>query len=404
MGVNAFVISSSFISGLLSIIIGALKLGQLFDFISAPTIIGFTSGSAISTQISQIPSLLGIKDVNNYQAAYLVLYNTGVSIVSGKVTLDATISISVFMFLVIWRVGCQKLVAISQNRKHLATLLGNAGNAMALIVFTLISFLVNSSRPSTFQTFDAIPSGFSYLRSPDLTNFIGLLPPAGTIVLVSIIDQIAICKSLGRQNGYTIDVNQEIIALGITNLLGSFVGAFPGTGSFSRSAVKARSGAKSPMSLFTALIILLAIYYMTGVFSAIPTASLAAIVCFSLMDLVCKPAYLRTLWRVDKADMVVFLLSFWIPMFTSIEMGIYCSVIFSILISLYKISRPTVRALVKDQSGSWIVNKGSEDIKIEGFFGPPRGIAVFRIDESITFSNSSHINATIYRWVVKCTG
>jgi len=87
----------------------------------------------------------------------------------------------------------------------------------------------------------------------------------------------AISKSFGRVNNYTIQPSQELIAIGITNIFAPFFGAYPATGSFSRTAIKSKAGVRTPFAgVITAAVVLLAIYCLTAVFFYIPSSSLSA--------------------------------------------------------------------------------------------------------------------------------
>jgi len=97
--------------------------------------------------------------------------------------------------------------------------------------------------------------------------------------------------AFGRLNGYKIDPNQELIAIGVTNTIGSCFGAYPATGSFSRSALKSKSGVRTPAAgIITAVIVIVALYGLTSAFFWIPTAGLSAIIIHAVADLVASPS------------------------------------------------------------------------------------------------------------------
>jgi sodium-independent sulfate anion transporter 11 len=107
--------------------------------------------------------------------------------------------------------------------------------------------------------------------------------PAAAIVLI--IEHISIAKSFGRLNNYTINPNSELIAIGVTNLIGPVVGAFAATGSFSRTAINSKAGARTPLAgVITAAVVLLALYALTPVFFYVPQAGLAAVIIHAIGD------------------------------------------------------------------------------------------------------------------------
>lgn len=104
--------------------------------------------------------------------------------------------------------------------------------------------------------------------------------------------------SPARENNYRLDANQELSAIGISNILGSFVGAYPVTGSFSRTAVNSQSGSRSPLGgLFTGALVLIAMAVLTGYFHYIPQAALGAIIIIAVLQMT-DFRLLLIMWRV----------------------------------------------------------------------------------------------------------
>lgn len=102
------------------------------------------------------------------------------------------------------------------------------------------------------------------------------------------------CLAFGRVNGYKINPNQELIAIGVTNTIGSVFGAYPATGSFSRSALKSKSGVRTPAAgIITAIVVIVALYGLTSAFFWIPTAGLSAVIIHAVADLVASPSQVR---------------------------------------------------------------------------------------------------------------
>ena len=103
-------------------------------------------------------------------------------------------------------------------------------------------------------------------------------------------------------NGYVINPNQELIAIGVTNTVGSCFGAYPATGSFSRSALKSQSGVRTPAAgILTAIVVIVALYGLTDAFFWIPTAGISAIIIHAVGDLIASPAQVTYLSICDDA-------------------------------------------------------------------------------------------------------
>lgn len=160
--------------------------------------------------------------------------------------------------------------------------------------------------------------------------------PASVIVLL--IEHIAIAKSFGRVNNYTIDPSQEMVAIGVTNLLGPFLGAYPATGSFSRTAIKSKAGVRTPFAgVITALVVLLAIYALKAVFFYIPNASLSAVIIHAVGDLITAPNTVYQFWRVSPLEVVIFFAGVIVTVFSSIENGIYTTIAVSAAMLLFRV-------------------------------------------------------------------
>lgn len=165
-------------------------------------------------------------------------------------------------------------------------------------------------------------------------------------VIVLLIEHIAISKSFGRVNNYTINPSQEMVAIGVANLLGPFLGGYPATGSFSRTAVKARAGVRTPFAgVISAIVVLLAIYALPAVFFYIPSASLSGVIIHAVGDLVTPPDTVYQFWRVSPLEVIIFFVGVFVTVFTSIENGIYATICISAALLLYRLLRSRGRLL-----------------------------------------------------------
>ncbi|KAJ3251598.1 Sulfate permease 2, partial [Boothiomyces macroporosus] len=397
----SYSVTLAFITGIYQLVIGFLRLGIIVDLIPVPVIAGFTSGAAIQIIIGQIAGLFGIPNINTNDAAYLVLYNTVSAF--NNINFDIVIGLSTLALLVIFRIITFLLVKKGYKS---AIWIGHSANAITIVLFTLISWAVNShhSKPN-FNVVGTVPTGLNYIHVPDLSHFSSIAPTAVSVLLVSVLEHVAVTKSFGRLNGYRADANQEIIALGVTNLLGPFFGGFAATGSFSRSSIKSRSGVKTPAAgLVTALIVLLAIYIITPAFYYIPSAALSAIIIGAITDLISRPALLVELWNIEFYDFLSFVIAFVITIFFSIEVAIYTSVLFALLVVLYRVARPNAYTLVRDSAGGWTgfetLKQDDDEVKASP---PPPGILVFRIEEALTYPNANYITNYVNAEIQKHT-
>merc|ERR1711977_263497 len=162
------------------------------------------------------------------------------------------------------RWGCSFAAKKWPQRQKTFFFIATLRTAFVILLYTMVSWLVNRHHRKNplFKILKTVPRGFTAAAVPTVNTkiikiFAGELPSA---VIVLLIEHIAISKSFGRINNYIINPSQEMVAIGVTNLLGPFLGAYPATGSFSRTAIKSKAGVRTPFAgVITALVVLLAI-------------------------------------------------------------------------------------------------------------------------------------------------
>jgi sodium-independent sulfate anion transporter 11 len=147
--------------------------------------------------------------------------------------------------------------------------------------------------------------------------------------------------AFGRLNGYKIDPNQELIAIGVTNTVGTVFGAYPATGSFSRTALKSKCGVRTPAAgWFTGVVVLIALYALTDAFYFIPNAGLSAIIIHAVADLVAPPSQVYAFWKISPFEFGIWATAVLVSVFATIEYGIYASISLSILLLLIRVAHP----------------------------------------------------------------
>ncbi|KAJ3027972.1 UNVERIFIED_CONTAM: hypothetical protein HDU68_002720 [Siphonaria sp. JEL0065] len=400
-----YAITLAFWSGLFETLVGVFRLGVIVDFVPVPVVAGFTSGACVQIIIQQLPGLLGIKGINTNNAPYQVLYDF-VTNVTKFAKYDAIFGVSAFFFIVIVKYGFAAL----SKRLDVLKYIGFLSYAFALMIGTGISYSLRDNKDVVFTIVKTIPYGLSGIQQANfsLPYASTVFPAIPSIFVVAILEHIAVVKTYGRINGYTTDSNQEIVAIGLTNLIGSFVGAFPATGSFSRSAIKSSCDVKTPLgTFFTGCLVVIGLFSITNVLYYIPSAVLAAIVITAIFDLFVNFKIIKNLWEVDIFDFIGFFIAMCVTWVSNIETAIYASVGWSLLVLLLRIARPRVNALVRTPSGDWM-DPESVGFKSSIFrresnarYIRPDGILVFKIDESLTYPNSGYFTKRLKQTVIE---
>jgi sodium-independent sulfate anion transporter 11 len=191
---------------------------------------------------------------------------------------------------------------------------------------------------SCFSDLTGCVAGFQVTGAPRLDKEIltALAPDIPTSIIVLLIEHIAISKSFGRINNYIIDPSQELVALGFTNTFGPFLGGYPATGSFSRTAIKSKAGVRTPLAgIFTAVIVILALY------------ALSALIIHAVLDLISPPREIYKFWTTSPLEWVIFWAGVFVSIFTNIENGIYVTMAASAAILLFRMAKSPGRILGK---------------------------------------------------------
>ena len=204
---------------------GMIRLGILVDFIPAPAIAGFMTGSAITISLGQWGKLTGIK-LNSHQAPYLVIGDFFSNL--GGIHVDIAFGLTCLIALYAIKYFSAKFATRWPKFKQSLFYFGIMRNGTIVIVGTFISFCINVHDPtaSAFKIIKSVPAGFDAMGVPNMSlnimsEIADVLP---SIVIILVLEHISVAKAFGRVSDYTIDPNQEILAIGVTNLVGSFFG------------------------------------------------------------------------------------------------------------------------------------------------------------------------------------
>lgn len=369
--------------GILQCIMGLLRLGWLIRFISHSVISGFTTASAIVIGLSQAKYFLGYDIDKSSKIIPLVK-----SIIAGadKFSWPPFVMGSVMLAILL------VMKHLGKSRKYLRFLRA-AGPLTAVVLGT---FFVKLFHPPSISIVGEIPQGLPKFSVPRAFEYAeSLIPTAFLITGVAILESVGIAKALAAKNGYELDSNQELFGLGVSNVLGSFFSAYPTTGSFSRSAVNHESGAKSGVSaIVSGIIITCALLFLTPLFENIPQSALAAIVISAVIGLVDYDEAIF-LWRVDKKDFLLWILTSTTTLFLGIEIGVMVGVGASLAFVIHESANPHIAVLGR-LPGTTVYRNVKQYPEAYTY----NGIVIVRIDAPIYFANISYIKDRLREYEV----
>ncbi|KAF2129222.1 sulfate permease [Dothidotthia symphoricarpi CBS 119687] len=354
----------SFLAGIVLFVLGILRLGWLIEFIPYVPISAFVTSASITIISTQIPTLLGITGINTRESPYKVYVNILRGLPNAR--LDAAIGITSIALLVLIRNVCAKMELRQPNKKKVWSLLSSLRLTFTILLYTLISWLVHrnvTEGKERFRIVGHIDKGFSHAGIPpmdrDLFGLVASELPA--IVIILIVEHIAIAKSFGRSFGYNIRPSQEMIAQGASNIFSPFVGGYVCTGSFGASAVLSKAAVRTPLAgLFSAMVLVLALYALTEVFYYIPNAALAGLIIHCTTNLLTPPKSLYRYWQLSPFELLIWVSGVTVAFFTNLETAIYLTVGLSFAMLLVRMSRSP-----GDFRGSVEVTRISRDERVQ---------------------------------------
>lgn len=324
-----YAIMLAFFMGVAQFSLGIIRMGFITNLLAKPVISGFTSAAALIIGLNQLKYFLGV-DLEKSNQVYRILLNAANQI---NETHILTLILGIAGIVLIK--GAKKV-----NNKIPGALIAVIAGILAVTVFGLDSKGVSIVKE--------VPSGLPSLIIPDFSieTVQKLLPLSLTIAVVAFMEAFSVAKAIeAKRRDYKVIPNQELIALGAANIVGSLFQSYPVTGGFSRSAVNHQAGANTPLSsIISAVLVALTLLFLTPLFYNLPHAILAAIIMVAVAVLI-DLGYVRTLWKTNKIEFGLLMATFVVTLQFSMVPGIVTGIVLSILILLFRAANPHMAVL-----------------------------------------------------------
>ena len=371
--------------GLAALIAGVLRLGFLANFISEPVLKGFIVGLSLTILASQVPRLFGVEPGTGdfFERVWDFLIN-----------IDQTDGLTLL-------VGVGSLAVLFGLPRVAPAIPGT----LAAVVLAISAAELFDLGAHGVAIVGSIDSGLPSLALPDLSldRFGSLTAAALGVMLVGFAESLGTAKTYAQRENRQIDPNRELIGLGAANLGAGISGGFTVNGSLSKTAVNSTAGGRTQLvGLIAAGLTILTLLFLTGYFESLPVATLAAVVIAALIDLIDFSA-LRDFYRVysirlgraygfaARADFIAAVAAMLGVMIFGTLAGLFIGVLISLLLLLYRASRPPVTELgkVPGSSGHFSdLDRHPDNRRVEG-------IAVLRIEGGLFFANAAPVAAEI---------
>jgi high affinity sulfate transporter 1 len=359
---------AAFTVALLSLFAWLLRLSVLVKLISDSILVGFKAGAGLTISRTQLPSLLGVKGGghNFFERAF---------------TLAGQLSETQYLVLVVGVIAILLLVFGDRLLPGKPVALGVV--ALSIAAATLLG-LPAMGVPTTGE----IPAGLPTLAGPALrlSDVEGIVPLAAGCLLLAYIEGVSAARTFAAKHGYTLDPRQELLGIGAANLAAAMGHGYPVAGGLSQSAVNDKAGARTPLALvFASITLALCLLFLTGLLENLPKAVLAAVVLTAVYGLLDFPALLR-MWRVSRLDFLAAATALMGVLLLGILQGILLAALASIVLLLFRASRPNVAFL-----GRIPGTNSYSDLARHPENEPLPGVIVFRPEASLIYVNTDAV-------------
>ena len=380
-------ITLAFLSGGMLLLMGVLRLGFLANFLSHPVISGFISASGLLIALSQLKTIMGVKaEGHNFVDLLLALIHQASS--THLLTFLVGALATAFLFWV--RKGLKPVLLQMGLAPKAADIIAKAGPVAAIAITTALAWSLDW-QVQGMKLVGTVPQGLPPVTAPlwDLTLWQELLVPALLISVVGFVESVSVGQTLAAKRRQRIEPNQELVALGASNLSAAFTGGFPVTGGFARSVVNFDAGAVTPAAgVLTALGITLASLFLTPALYYLPQATLAATIVVAVLSLV-DMGILKSTWNFSKLDFIAATTTLLATLLIGVESGLVIGVVVSLALFLFHASRPHIATVGLIPGTEHFRNVLRHDVLVS-----PK-LVCLRVDASMFFANARAVEDRI---------
>ena len=375
------------------ILMGVFRLGLCANFLSHPVISGFITASGILIAASQLKHILGV-EAHGHNLVDIARSLWQQREATNLITLLLGVTTTAFLFWI--RKQLKPMLQGFGMRASLADVLAKIGPVLAVMITILLTWGFDLALVGV-KVVGEVPTGLPGLSLPawDLDLWQQLLTSALLISIVGFVESVSIAQTLAAKRRQRITPNQELIGLGSANIAASLSGGFPVTGGFSRSVVNFDAGAETPAAgAFTAVGIALAALFLTPLIFFLPQATLAATIIVAVLSLV-DLGVIRGTWNYSKNDFAAMFATIVLTLLEGVELGITVGVILSIMLHLYRTSRPHSALVGRVPGTEHFRNVDRHEVETDA------GIITLRVDESLYFANARYLEDRVYDLIMQ---
>ncbi len=371
----------TFLAGVYQLAFGFARLGALVNFVSHTVVIGFTAGAAILIATSQMKHITGI------------FVPKGESFLHTWADLFQDIG-NINGYLIVIALATLATAILSKK------LLPKLPNLLIGMVVGSVIALFLKEFTSEIKLVGEIPAQLPPFSMPELSfdSIRMLAPEAFAVALLGLIEAVSISRAVATKSSQRIDANQEFVGQGLSNMFGSFLSSYAGSGSFTRSGINYEAGARTPLSaIFAAIFLMIIVLLIAPLTAYLPIAAMGGIILLVAYNLIDFHHIKKTL-SFSKSESTILLTTFFATLFLELEFAIYLGVLLSLVLFLAKTSTPNIPTLSVDSSPDNSQHRKFIDIIEKPLRQCPQ-LKIIRIDMSIYFGSINHIQKRIAKIV-----
>ena len=387
------VVIITFIVGCILIILGFLRLGFLANFMSFPVMAGLGTAVGIQIAAGQLSPITGIPSDGG---TFLM---QSISLIKNAEQINlytAFIGITTVIFLLLVRKYFSNLLTKIGMGKNLASIIAKMGPVIAIIITLLIVSSFGLDKKGV-KIVGVVPTGLPSIALPtfDLILWSKLVTPALLIAIVAYVASISVAQTLAAKKRQHIDPNQELIALGTTNIGSSLSGGFPVAGGFSRSIVNFEAGAETPAAgAYTAIGIALVALFLTPLLYFLPSATLGATIFVAVLSMI-NFKVVKITYDYSKSDGIAMALTIILTLTLGVIAGLIAGIGTSLMMHLYRTSSPHLAVVGQIPGTQHFRNIARHEVETNA------EIISLRLDESLYFPNARFLESQINELIVQ---
>ncbi len=360
--------------GAFQVAAGALRLGTVVDYISAPVVLGYITGAAVLIGIGQLPNLSGTHGERGHLLHSVSVWMQGLDDWD-PLTLAVALGTSAL------------LVILNKVDKRIP----GAIVVMALGIAADYAFDLRGRGVKTIADLARVPASLPPLTLPLLTELGALLPLAVAATVLSLVESAAVGRSLAAKSRDHLDTNREFIGQGVANLAAAFTGGYVVSGSLGRSAIVYSSGGKTRLSgVFSGIIVLILVWVAGPIVDHTPIASLAGLLWVVAWNLIDVPR-IKTALKTSPGDATAFVVTALGCWTLSLDHAIYLGVAISLILFLRRASLLTISELGIDKTGRLREVERDDSAQL----GHVPGLRILHVEGPLFFGSSGELRALL---------